>query len=416
MAEYIDKLHIGGNDYDIYAVSATTALNATHADDAAKLQTGRVISASGDAELSNITFNGEEDVTGKISIKSVPTSAISAVAWSAVSSHSNTAITANIDSTATGFAGASATEKALGKILQQVTSINSYIVTAALPTTGESSKIYIVTPSGSSSSDNCEEYVYSNGSWVKIGTTEAKFNDYAKISGAYTAANQLSAYSAVKAGDADTVDGKHATDFATADHEHNYSIKAGEKTYSLSASSVEFDAGNNIALTTAANKITISAKDTTYTTANFITASHLSNIQTASGYAKNWHETSSNFVNQNAYSFINVIRNNGSIATGSASGATSTFALSAGANIDFTTTADAHGNPCITISAKDTPDVDTKYSLSASNGVSANYAANGSVTALKVVGLDATPSAGVTNPTKGVNYASYVTGTTAYIF
>lgn len=66
--------------------------------------------------------------------------------------------------------------------------------------------------------------------------------------------------------------------------------------YYLSA--LKLNAGTNIGFTSASNsQITITAKDTTYTTANFITATHLSNIQTASGYAADWNTNKAGLTN-----------------------------------------------------------------------------------------------------------------------
>lgn len=61
-----------------------------------------------------------------------------------------------------------------------------------------------------------------------------------------------------------------------------------------SAVSLQITAGDNVSITTANKTITISAKDTTYSESDFIGASHLSNIQTASGYADDWNTNKSN--------------------------------------------------------------------------------------------------------------------------
>lgn len=72
----------------------------------------------------------------------------------------------------------------------------------------------------------------------------------------------------------------------------------GTNVGTVNLSAISFSAGSNVALGTAANNIiTITAKDTTYTTSNFITATHLSNIQTASGYAADWNTNKTGLTN-----------------------------------------------------------------------------------------------------------------------
>jgi len=68
-----------------------------------------------------------------------------------------------------------------------------------------------------------------------------------------------------------------------------------------SADSLQITTGDNVSITTANNTITISAKDTTYDENDFISASHLSNIQTASGYADDWNTNKSNVVLASGY-------------------------------------------------------------------------------------------------------------------
>lgn len=68
-----------------------------------------------------------------------------------------------------------------------------------------------------------------------------------------------------------------------------------------SADSLQITNGDNVSITTANKTITISAKDTTYSTADFIAYTHLSNIQTASGYADDWNTNKSNVVLASGY-------------------------------------------------------------------------------------------------------------------
>lgn len=157
-------------------------------------------------------------------------------------------------------------------------------------------------------------------------------------------------------------------------------VTNGSTTNSASAGksndAVEFIAGDNIKLTVGGTKnpsITISAKDTTYTTANFITAGSATNISNAYTYASDWNANKDDVIgsaNSGAYASAYILANEDKWLSGS----------------------------------------DTKYSISGWNGVTASYTADGSTSSLKVSGVQAT-SANV-----GVTKASYVNGETLYVF
>lgn len=255
MAEYIDKLHIGGNDYDIYAVSATSALSASNAEklqglpastfasaedlntlvervskdegdiitlqnyftdgsansavnatsaskayqatsasEAYALASKVTLSATGDATVSFNEFNGSEgSVAGMVSIPH-PTS-----------------LAPSSDSTATGFAPASATEIALAVLESEIGAIAAfdgpYATTAAIPTPYKTNVIYIVGPSGEGE-DRYEEYIAKDGALVKIGTTDAHLSNYytkTEIDTKVTTLNTAISTEATRAKDAEDV-------------------------------------------------------------------------------------------------------------------------------------------------------------------------------------------------------------------
>ena len=55
----------------------------------------------------------------------------------------------------------------------------SFVVVSELPQTGDGRKIYLVGPIGAGS-DRYEEYIYTEGSWIKIGDTSIDLTEYAK--------------------------------------------------------------------------------------------------------------------------------------------------------------------------------------------------------------------------------------------
>lgn len=161
----------------ISAQSITGNLVGT-ADEAKKLATAQNIGATGDANLSDISFDGSQGVTGKIQITNVP--------WSAT-----TNIRANgVDSTTTsGFVTPKQVNDAIAASMSEKAAFKGPYTTLDIIPTGayDTLSIYLIGPSGTGA-DKYEEYVitaakpWTTASFFKIGDTSTDLSDYLKTS------------------------------------------------------------------------------------------------------------------------------------------------------------------------------------------------------------------------------------------
>lgn len=347
--------------------SAKAAEKATSATKAYQLSTSQTIAASGEATLSNISFNGTAGVTGKITINSVPSSAISAVPWSAVDELAGAVSTAT-----TGFTTPAAVNAAIASAMSEKASWKGpYATRADIPSSAiDSLSIYLIGPSGTGS-DLYEEWIFTGtttAQMLKIGDTSTDLSDYLKTTAfnTYTGSTtslfsgtSRSATSAASAANADKLAGvagtsvtgsaasgaaasawvtAHSGDYASAQHDHAYQLMFNSQALDISGTTpITFTAGANINLSvdTTNKKVTISAKDTTYTSLNSINTAQYNALTAVSG--------------------ITGIKNYGSIqaksgtttkGTFTPSTSSDTFTFVAGNNIDFVSGANS-----LTISA-----------------------------------------------------------------
>lgn len=435
------------------AKSAVKATSATEAASADKLKTARTIAASSDVTWS-VSFDGSSNVTGKATINNVP--------WSAASGLTNS----NIATTeSTGFASPSAVAKAINDKIAGVYTVqgdaswatitgtsftgkvNGYVYNLTAVTDGAKDRIDQALSVG----DNVVYVTAGTAGWDKLASTvdlspyqtTAGMTAYvAKTDATYTATtayandwntNKTALINSAKSGAAASAwITAHSGDYASSTHTHAISDVTNLGTYTAYAKDWN---DNKTALSNSAKSGWSAYSAVTANSASW-----------ASGEA-----------NQNAYAKVSVFTAAGQAKSAAASAKQDTIAFSSwGSNIALTATSDANGNPVIGISGKNTTystgtgisisndnkisvsnydsivnsaksgwsafsavtansanwakNDNTKYSLSGWNGVTASYTADGSTTALKVSGVDATTA----NP--GVTKASYVTGTTAYIF
>ena len=131
--------------------------------------------------------------------------------------------------------------------------------------------------------------------WVTAHSGDYLKTSYSSDSNATFAGTANSANYATNAGTASYATSAGAAPVAP--HDHEYTVNANGTALSIKNNIGLKPSGNNIKYYVSGNDIYISAKDTTYTTSNFITADHLSNIQTASGYAKDWNDNKNNVMN-----------------------------------------------------------------------------------------------------------------------
>ena len=126
----------------------------------------------------------------------------------------------------------------------------------------------------------------------------------------------------------------HSGDYAAAAHDHAYTLSGNGTALYLSAG-VNLKPNGNIAISTAANTINISAKDTTYTTLNSINSTQYKALTAVSGLTavKN-------------YGTISAAKGTTSKGSFTPANSASTFTFIAGNNIDFVS-----GDNSLTISA-----------------------------------------------------------------
>jgi hypothetical protein len=345
--------------------SAKYAEKATSATKAYQLTTSQNIAASGDATLSDISFNGTAGVTGKITIKSVPGSAISSVPWSAIDDYA-----AAVDTSTTNkFTTPKAVNDAITAAMTTKAAFKGpYATRGDIPAAAlDKLSIYLIGPSGSGS-DKYEEWVLTGtttAQMLQIGDTSTDLSDYMKTS-AFTAwsagSNSTFNGSASKAGTATsannasrlggvtatTVTGNaasgaaasawvtaHSGDYASASHDHAYTLSGNGTAVNVSAGVNFKPSGSNIKYYVSGNDIYISAKDTTYTSLNNINSNQYNALTAVSGLTgvKN-------------YGTIDAKSGTTTKGTFTPSDSASTFTFIAGDNIDFVSGANS-----LTISA-----------------------------------------------------------------
>lgn len=414
------------------AIKVASATSANKANSAGKLSAAKTIAASSDVTWS-VSFDGSQDVTGAATVNNVG----SAISWSGVSAAVNAAIGDKI----------AGVYKVMGDSTWENLTANSakvngnvYNLTGEVPTTAKDrndNKLY--------AGDNVVYVTAGTPGWDKLASTLDTSNFALKtgnyISNGLSAKYASDAGSATKALSAGTAATANYVDWSNVnDRPTDLSSFSGSAAYAKSATSASSaaNAANAAKLGNTAAASIIGSAQSGMSAFNAITAN------------------SASWANQNAYAKVTVFTAaGGNAVTTNASSTQDGFGLSASDNISMSATSDANGHPIIAISAKDTNTTysqgtgitisntqisvtnydaivnsaksgwsalssisansaswtaNTKYSLSAWNGLSASYDSSKNTTDLKVVGVAATSA----NP--GVTKASYVSANVAYIF
>lgn len=313
-----------------YKVASSTS--ATNAD---RWTTPRTIGASGDITWSVVT-NGSANVTSAASINNVP--------WSAISSYA-----AAVDTSTTNkFTTPKAVNDAItGAMTTKASFKGPYTAKSNIPAGDlDHLSIFLVGPTGTGD-DKYEEYILpatgtTTAHLLQIGDTTTDLSNYALKNSSY---GSLSAGYASSTNTAQTM--KSAMSAATASyavsagaapvasHNHNYKLSGAGTALDVSAG-INLKPNGNIAISTAANTINISAKDTTYTSLNSINSTQYNALTSVSGVK--------DIKNYAAISAISGTTSKGSFAP---SNSADTFTLIAGNNIDFVSGANS-----LTISSK----------------------------------------------------------------
>lgn len=314
------------------AYRVASATSATNAD---RWTTPRTIGASGDITWSVVT-NGSANVTSAASINNVP--------WSAISSYA-----AAVDTSTTNkFTTPKAVNDAItGAMTTKASFKGPYTAKSNIPAADlDHLSIFLVGPTGTGD-DKYEEYILpatgtTTAHLLQIGDTTTDLSNYALKNSSY---GSLSAGYASSTNTAQTM--KSAMSAATASyavsagaapvasHNHNYKLSGAGTALDVSAG-INLKPNGNIAISTAANTINISAKDTTYTSLNSINSTQYNALTSVSGVK--------DIKNYAAISAISGTTSKGSFAP---SNSADTFTLIAGNNIDFVSGANS-----LTISSK----------------------------------------------------------------
>ena len=180
---YITASTASGESAKFDNISATniTGNLAGTADYAKQLATAQNIAATGDANLSNISFDGSTGVTGKIQITNVP--------WSAMANVSASGIDATTNS---GFVTPKQVNDAITASMSEKAAFKGpYTAKSDIPAAElDHLSIYLVGPTGTGP-DVYEEYILPNSGTttadlLQIGDTSTDLRDYLKTS-AFTA-------------------------------------------------------------------------------------------------------------------------------------------------------------------------------------------------------------------------------------
>lgn len=293
------------------AYKVASATSATNAD---KLTNARNIAASGGVTWT-VSFDGSTGVTGAATVNSVPAAAISSVPWSAIDDYA-----AAVDTSTTNkFTTPKAVNDAITAAMNTKAAFKGpYATRGDIPSTAlDKLSIYLIGPSGSGV-DKYEEWVLTGtttAQMLQIGDTSTDLSDYLKTT-AFTSwsggSNSKFNGSASKAGTATSADNAsrlggvtattvtgnaasgaaasawvtaHSGDYASAAHDHDYGIVIENDIMYFSSHNVQLADGTNVKFTvdTANNIITISAKDTTYTSLNSINTNEYKALTAVSG-------------------------------------------------------------------------------------------------------------------------------------
>jgi len=214
----------------------TAAANATAAMDSAK---GNYNSL---AERLSAIEGGKQDVISDLSsIRSGSNAGATAVQPAAISDFITRSVNDLVNYYTKSEVYTQAEVNALIAALHQF----HYEVYTTLPQSGDSSVLYLIGPTGSGS-DKYEEYVYSNGSFVKIGDTSIDLSNYATLTALNTGLAQkqdvISDLSVIRSG---------ASAGATAYQKPSSGIPATDMVSSVQASlsladsAVQFEINNN---------------------------------------------------------------------------------------------------------------------------------------------------------------------------
>ena len=214
-----------------------------------------------------------------------------------------------------------------------------------------------------------------------------EYNALTGVSGTTSYFTNGSAKSAINATSSTSAEYASSAEYAPASsHDHDYKINVDDSTVYLSGDVGLKVSGDNVKYFIDGQDIYISAKDTTYTTANFITATHLPNIQTASGYAQNWSDNSGTVIDSAnsgaAASAWITAHQNDYLVTSYSSDSNATFAGTANSANYATDAGSASSAETLTNTAIEVASATSAvYSLSAGSASSAEKLTN---TAIKV--------------------------------
>lgn len=287
------------------AYKVASATSATNAD---TWTNARTIAASGDVTWSIIT-SGSSNVTGNATINSVPAAAISSVPWSAIDDYA-----AAVDTTTTNkFTTPKAVNDAITAAMTTKAAFRGpYATRGDIPSTElDKLSIYLIGPSGTGV-DKYEEWVLTGtttAQMLQIGDTSTNLSDYLKTTTFNSWSGSTNSIFSGKAKSADNAAALGGTAAANVIG----SAKSGQSAY------------------------------------NWITGNS-SNIETASGYAKDWNDTKDSLTGLTGiknYATIAAKSGTASKGTFTASTTADTFTFVAGNNIDFVSAANS-----LTISAK----------------------------------------------------------------
>ena len=275
----------------IYAKSATSATNAanaanaTKAGSATKLTAARNIAASGNVTWS-VSFDGSKGVTGNATINSVPSNAISAVPWEAISG-----LTGSGDQTNKIITPSAVDAKIANAMSTKASFKGPYATRGEIPASAlDKLSIFLVGPTGVAP-DQYEEWVLTGtttAQMLQIGDTSTDLSDYLKTT-AFTAWSGVTSTlysgtsrSAKTAGNASALGGvtattvtsnaakgaaasawidAHSGDYASAVHDHAYTLSGNGTAVNVSAGVNFKPSGNNVKFFVSGNDIYISAKN-----------------------------------------------------------------------------------------------------------------------------------------------------------
>lgn len=339
----ISALNIGGTEYEIYAVSATTAVNAESATNAANATKADAATVAGSAgkltAAKTLTVTGH--VTGSVSTdwgsdKTLGLT-ITANPWSAMGNVSASAVNTNT----TGFVTpkeivdyvATTTAAAIGSAYRHQGTCDVTALSGKTPVVGD---VWNVTGCAAGGTDVNGQLVFNGDNLVATATAKAN-TSWDKLAATFDASN----YITTATWNTSTANWQKAYTAVTANSASNWDNGKISAFKTINAGGTNVVAASNAATVTitGANGIKVAGAGTTVT------------------------------ISPSAYAYGSVTVNG--VAT-SASKMGDVIGFSAGSNMSITTAANANGNPVINLSAKDS---NTTYSQATTSKLGTNYAA-----------------------------------------